>query len=136
MCASIHAPQIGHPRLDDEHGEFVELAMQLRAANDDALLFVYDTLHAHARSHFAFEESLMAPYEFASKACHVEEHAAVLKSFEEVREAVLGGRSRIARSLADQIIAWLPEHVDALDRHLAKFIFFQKTGGAPVLLRR
>ena len=40
-----------------------------------------------------------------------------------------------APSFADRLLEWLPEHVDALDRHLAKYIFYRKTGGAPVLLQ-
>jgi len=32
--------------------------------------------------------------------------------------------------------AALPEHIDALDRQLAKLLFHRQTVGAPILLRR
>ncbi len=46
------------------------------------------------------------------------------------------GKVHVARNMASSLIEWLPEHVDALDRQLAKFLFHRQTGGAPVLLRR
>ena len=128
--------QIGHDRLDDDHEEFVAIAVRLRDATGEAVLPAFAALHAHARAHFAMEDELMAPHDFASKECHVDEHAAVLQSFEEVGAALHAGQSALAARFAAQLLAWLPEHVDALDRHLAKFIFFKQTGGAPVLLRR
>ena len=128
--------QLGHQRLDADHDEFIALAQQLRQAGADNVVAAHDALAAHARAHFALEDSLMAPHDFASKECHVDEHAAVLASFDEVRTVLLQGRTELAARFADRLIAWLPEHVDALDRHLAKFIFFQQTGGAPVLIRR
>jgi hemerythrin len=127
---------VGHQRLDQDHEEFLALALVLRRATGEAVLPAHDALHEHARQHFAFEDALMAPHDFASKACHVDEHAAVLKSFDEVRTALLAGRTAVAVRFADHIIDWLPEHVDALDRQLAKYIFYRQTGGAPVLLQR
>lgn len=127
---------LGHQRLDEDHDEFLALAQQLREAGADEVVAAHDALADHARTHFALEDLLMAPHDFASKECHVDEHAAVLASFDEVRIALVQGRTEIAARFADRLIAWLPEHVDALDRHLAKFIFFKKTGGAPVLIRR
>lgn len=127
---------IGHARLDQDHGEFLALALGLRQAGGDDVLRAFDALHAHAREHFAFEDAIMAPHDFASRECHVDEHAAVLHSFDEVRAALLAGQARVAARFADRIMAWLPEHVDALDRHLAKYLFHRQTGGAPVLLHR
>jgi hemerythrin len=129
-------PSIGHARLDDDHAEFIDLVRCLGRATGDGVLAAFDALHAHAIGHFAYEDDLMAPHDFASKECHVDEHAAVLKSCEDVRAAILSGRTDIAARFADRLAAWLPEHVDALDRHLAKFIFYRQTGGAPVLLHR
>ena len=78
----------------------------------------------------------MATTEFSSKECHIDEHAAVRKSFEEVLAAIQDGKPEVATRFAQQILAWLPEHADALDRHLTKQLFHQQTGGAPVLLHR
>jgi hemerythrin len=130
------APRIGHPQMDEDHEHFLVLIANVQAAPVDERLSAFDTLFAHARTHFAAEDEIMAPHDFASKECHVDEHRAVLVSFGEVRQALVDGRIDVLSSFLGQLAAWLPEHVDALDRQLAKFVFFKQTGGAPVLIRR
>lgn len=129
-------PPIGYARLDEDHDEFVGLVSRLRHAGSEDVLAAHAALHDHAIQHFAFEDSLMGPHDFASKECHLDEHAAVLHSFDEVRTALLAGNAAVAARFADHLLEWLPAHVDALDRQLAKFIFYRETGGAPVLLHR
>jgi len=128
--------QTGHAILDADHESLAALIDALRTASAAQLLEAFDALHAELREHFATEDALMAPYNFSSRECHLDEHAAVLRSFDEVRPAIASGQIILAQRFAAELERWLPEHVDALDRNLAKFLFFRETGGAPVLLAR
>jgi hemerythrin len=129
-------PRLGDNRLDDDHDEIRSLAQGLRNAGAADRLQAFDALHAQVLAHFAMEDALMAPHDFSSKECHVDEHAAVRQSFDEVRIAVEAGRADIASRFADHFLSWLPAHADALDRQLAKLLFLRKTGGAAVMLHR
>ena len=129
-------PRLGHERLDDDHDTMYALALDLSGGSVQHIPAAFDALHAHALEHFAIEDELMATTEFSSKECHIDEHAAVRKSFDEVRVAIQSGRPEVASRFAHQILAWLPEHADALDRHLTKLLFQKQTGGAPVLIHR
>ncbi|WP_162565524.1 bacteriohemerythrin [Variovorax sp. SRS16] len=133
---SAGIPRLGDTRLDGQHDEIHALVRSLRTADPRSMLEAFDVLHAHVLDHFAMEEALMALNEFSSKECHISEHAAVRQSFQEVRAAIEAGRPGVAFRFAQQLLDWLPEHADALDRHLVKLLFFQKTGGAAVLLHR
>lgn len=126
----------GHAQIDDDHDHLISAARALRDADDDLFIAGFTALHASFAEHFAAEDGLMASQDFASRDCHLDEHAAVLASFEEVGGLMRAGRPGPARRMVEEIVRWLPEHIDALDRQLAKFVFHRNTGGAPVLLRR
>jgi hemerythrin-like metal-binding protein len=121
---------------NDDHQELLGLARDLAAAADEDLAAGFEALHSRFAEHFAVEDAWMAGHDFSSRECHLDEHAAVLRSFEEVGALLRGGDLQSVRRMALALADWLPEHIDALDRHLAKFMFFQQTGGAPVLLHR
>jgi hemerythrin len=126
----------GHAGIDQDHEELLALCQSLPQTLDDELPAAFHALHARFAAHFAQEDALMAQQDFSSRQCHLDEHAAVLQSFEDVGVALREGRMDPARRMGTALIDWLPEHIDALDRHLAKFMFYQQTGGAPVLIRR
>lgn len=126
----------GHAQIDDDHDELLALCRDLASTTDEDLPAAFAALRARFAEHFATEDALMAPHDFSSRDCHLDEHAAVLRSFDEVGEVVQAGNLSPARRMATALTDWLPEHIDALDRHLAKFMFQRRTGGAPVLLHR
>ena len=73
----------------------------------------------------------------ANAACHLDEHAAVLRSFGEVREILAGeGRPGLGQHLAGELLRWLPEHVHAMDAGVAASRSKQRFGGAPLVLHR
>lgn len=133
---STELPQTGHCNIDDDHDELLSLAIGIPGISDNDLLAAFGQMHARFTEHFAMEDLLMAAGDFSSRQCHLDEHAAVLQSFSEVSALLQRGMFQPARAMAKQLSKWLPEHIDALDRHLAKFVFHRQTGGAPILLHR
>ena len=127
---------LGHSAIDVSHDEFTRLVAALAEADDAATAPRFERLALHLREHFGDEDRLMRETGFPSQQCHLDEHAAVLASVEDVRRALQQGRPETARRLAHALTGWFPEHVDAMDRGLATWAFRQRTGGAPMVLQR
>ena len=74
---------------------------------------------------------------FPPRQCHMDEHDAVLKSVHEVQAYLReGGDVHNGRRLARELTKWFPGHADYMDSALAQWISKQRTGGAPVVIRR
>jgi hemerythrin len=132
---------LGHPAMDNSHREFVDDLRALLTAPDEGLGAALGALAAHLVSHFEREEGWMNTTEFPARQCHADEHAAVLKSVDEVQAlladaAQASRRFRIARELALELERWFPAHADYLDAALSHWMSRRAHGGVPVVLRR
>ena len=127
---------LGHPGMDATHREFVACVAAMLDADDGALAAALEVFGAHARRHFAEEDRQMAVTRYGSAGCHVDEHAAVLKSLDEVRDALARGRHEVVRSFARALADWFPEHARVMDQGLARWLIERELGGAPVRILR
>lgn len=126
---------VGVDAMDETHHEFVACVNAMLAATDDTLAAALDSFVEHARRHFAEEDAAMRDTAYGSAGCHVDEHAAVLKSAEEVRVALSQGHQHVVRALASALADWFPEHAGVMDQGLARWLIQRRLGGAPVALR-
>ena len=126
---------LGHDEMDGTHREFVGCVEAMLGASDADQLRALDAFAAHVRRHFADEDRWMAETAYDNARCHVDEHAAVLKSLEEVRAALETGRRDIVRSFAQALADWFPEHARVMDQGLARWLVERRLGGSPVLIR-
>lgn len=126
---------LGHGPMDDIHHEFVDLIGQLELAEDAQLPALLEAMEAHLQQHFAEENQWMEESQFPPRQCHMDEHAAVLKSVAEVREKLAEGNVQICRALIDALVDWFPGHATHLDSALAHWLSKQRFGGKPVVLR-
>ena len=127
---------LGFGEMDDTHREFVDLVDTLLTCGDDAVDAALQALAAHLERHFEEERQWMLRTAFPSAQCHLDEHAAVLKSLGEVEAVVREGRLEVARAFARALAGWFPEHTQAMDMGLAKWMVKQRLGGEPLLIRR
>ena len=127
---------LGYRPIDETHEEFVDLVRQMDAAADPDLAPLLALFAEHAKAHFDLENKLMVETEFPPRDCHIDEHAAVMKSIEEVLDLVNQGQYAYGRSLIDELIRWFPSHADHLDSALAHWMCKRSLGGKPVVLRR
>jgi hemerythrin len=130
---SLH---VGDTRMDATHAEFVALVNLMLEADEAALPAALDRFAEHARRHFGDEDRQMRETAYPSADCHLDEHAAVLASVEEVRAVVALGRREEARRLAAELARWFPEHTTHMDSGLAMWVIKRSTGGAPLVFRR
>lgn len=127
---------LGYAPMDEIHEEFVDIVGRLQAAEDAALPALMDELARHLQQHFAQENQWMEESDFPPRGCHIDEHAAVLKSVTEVREELVAGNTELCRDLVAHLVDWFPGHADHLDSALAHWMSKLRFGGKPVVLRR
>ena len=127
---------IGHRGMDDTHHEFVECVQALLTVEDAHLAAALETFAGHAQRHFGEEDDAMRASAYGSAGCHIDEHAAVLRSVDEVRKALADGRTEVVRAFARALAQWFPEHVSVMDQGLARWLIQRELGGAPVVIRR
>ncbi|NGY04365.1 bacteriohemerythrin [Solimonas terrae] len=132
--------KLGYERMDDTHRDFVEKVDALLGAGDTELAARLDAFIAHAEAHFDEEKEWMQSTGFPAADCHIDEHAAVMKSVLEVREllsASPGTRAFDAtRSLARALVDWFPGHATYLDSALSAWMCKRVYGGKPVVFHR
>ena len=126
---------LGHESMDDTHREFVACVDAMLRADDSALTAALDTFADHARRHFAEEDAAMQQTAYGSAGCHIDEHAAVLRSLDEVRAAFDRGHVDVVRSFAAALASWFPEHASVMDQGLARWLVQRRLGGSPMVMR-
>jgi hemerythrin-like metal-binding protein len=133
---------LGDAQLDAEHRELQRLTEELLAARPEQLAAAVDALHGHATAHFGGEDQDLRRLGGHNAECHLDEHAAVLKSLDEVREIVAdptgesAAKLRLARRLASQLSQWLPDHVDQMDASVVAARDRALLGGTRVRITR
>ncbi|GJH22503.1 hemerythrin family protein [Caballeronia novacaledonica] len=127
---------LGHPTMDETHHEFVARVNALLTVDDAQLERALDAFAEHARHHFGDEDDAMRDSVYGSAGCHIDEHAAVLRSLDDVRAMLAKGRMDVVRSFARALAEWFPEHVRVMDQGLARWLVQQKLGASPVVVRR
>ena len=127
---------LGYPAMDAEHREFVDRVQALQFAAEDQQLARLQNFADHARQHFESENGWMTETQFPARDCHIDEHAAVLRSVDEVLALARAGNLKPVRSLAAELARWFPGHADYLDSALAAWMCKQRWQGQPVVLRR
>ncbi|MEN2386041.1 hemerythrin domain-containing protein [Comamonas sp. A7-5] len=127
---------MGHGPMDELHEEFVKLIALLQTAEDSELPSLLQAMESHLQHHFAEEDQWMLNTGFPPRDCHIDEHAAVLKSVAEVRVKLAEGNILLCRDLTKALVDWFPGHATHLDSALAHWLSKQRFGGKPVVIRR
>ncbi|KWR87235.1 bacteriohemerythrin [Cupriavidus sp. IDO] len=127
---------LGHQSMDDMHHEFVACVHALLTASDGHLRHALDDFADHARRHFGEEDASMRETTYGSAGCHIDEHSAVLKSIDEVRERLDKGHTQVVRAFARALMDWFPEHVRVMDQGLARWLTQRRLGASPIVIQR
>jgi hemerythrin-like metal-binding protein len=133
--------KLGDPTLDEDHTELQRLIDDMTGAPVHQVLEKLEALRAHAAKHFAVEDEDLRRMKDGNASCHLDEHAAVLKSLGEVRDIIAQGASSVeivnmVVPLCAELNRWLPEHVQAMDAGVAIFRTKTRFGGAPIVISR
>ncbi len=127
---------VGFAAMDAIHSEFDELLVRASEAGFTDYLELLIEIDAHLRRHFSAEDRWMVETFFPPRQCHIDEHAAVLLSSEEVLALARRGNSEAAPRFIEALRQWLPGHADHLDSALAAWLCKTRFGGKPVIVHR
>lgn len=127
---------LGYGPMDSVHQEFVECVASLAMASEVDMAERMRQLITHVQHHFDEENAWMNETNFPAKECHIDEHAAVLKSIMEVNDLVKAGDTSHCVRLSKALMEWFPGHADYLDSALAHWMCKQRLGGKPIVIRR
>jgi hemerythrin len=127
---------LGYGPMDTIHAEFDVLVRATLAGSDAEFHALLLPLIAHLQRHFGEEDAWMRETGFPPGDCHIDEHAAVLRSAAEVEPLVAAGRIDIGRSFVEELARWFPGHADYLDSALAAWMCKRQYGGKPVVIQR
>jgi hemerythrin len=127
---------LGYAPMDEVHEAFVEVVGRMLKAPEAQLAGLLDEFEIHAKQHFDAEDRWMVETGFPARACHIDEHAAVLRSVQGIRRQLVAGNPAAVRRLALELQAWFPGHAQHLDSALAHWMCQLRLGGPPVVLRR
>jgi hemerythrin-like metal-binding protein len=127
---------LGYGPMDVSHQEFVAVVSALMDAADEQLGDHLEQVETHLHEHFGTEDRWMEETDFPARECHMNEHAAVLRSLEQVKELWADGNTTIVRQFGDELVRWFPGHADYLDSALSHWMSKARLGGKPVVLRR
>jgi hemerythrin len=127
---------LGYGPMDTIHAEFSELLALANGPGERDWVELLTRIDAHLRSHFEAEDRWMTETEFPPRECHMDEHAAVLKSSGEVLALAVEGETSPAPSFVAELGRWFPGHADYLDSALAAWMCKRRFGGKPVVLHK
>jgi hemerythrin-like metal-binding protein len=130
---------LGDPKLDSDHNELSRLIEQLATAPPERAVEALRALQRHATEHFTMEDQDLRDMKDGNASCHIDEHAAVLNSLEEVCVHVApdpaSDRSQdMLVRLVAELRRWLPVHVLEMDAAVASSRTKKRLGGAPIVL--
>lgn len=123
---------LGEPPIDDDHKHIVAVLGEVIVAHDTDLLAHWSALIAAMQKHFDMEDGWMQMTGFTADNCHSSQHAIILRILREGEVRGQGGELDVVRQMAQELGAWLPHHVEAMDAsmvaHFASVGFDTRTG--------
>ena len=127
---------LGYAPMDHTHREFLEVVAAVQRSPDAGLMECFAALKAHLQMHFGQEDTWMRDTAFPAGDCHIDEHAAVMRSVHQVEVLLEQGDTAECRRLADELSSWFPGHATYLDSALSHWMCKLHYGGTPVVVRR
>lgn len=127
---------LGYAPMDNIHAELDELLALANSRAEHDWPELLGRIDAHLREHFEAEDRWMRETDFPPRDCHIDEHAAVLKSSGEVLALAMQGDTTHAHSFVAELARWFPGHADYLDSALAAWMCKRHYGGKPVVIHR
>lgn len=127
--------ELGEAGMDAAHHEFIDIVANMIDCPETEFAQQLELFRIHAERHFGDEDQMMQEG-YTSAQCHLDEHAAVLKSTFEVQALVRDGNFGVGRRFATELAHWFPEHTIAMDRGLADWALKKRLGGARMVFKR
>lgn len=119
---------VGIALIDSQHQELIGRVNKIangiaKKDQSEAMQEMLSGLLLFVREHFAFEERLMAEYDFPEMASHIEEHRRLLQQLSNLIKAdPRAPRHNKAALVSAFLTDWTEQHILQDDKELGKFI--------------
>lgn len=101
--------------VDDDHQAIVASLAQVVLASDEDLMPRWSHLISAMEAHFKMEDAWLVTTGFTADNCHSTQHATILRIMREGEARGHQGEGHVVRQMADELGAWLPQHVHSMD---------------------
>lgn len=118
---------VGIVSIDDQHKKLVELVNKLHEAmgqgrGDKILKEVLAELIEYTKTHFSYEEKLMANNGYPEFMAHKSEHDQLTRKVLEFQAAAQTGQMALSVSLSSFLKTWLLSHIAGYDKKYSLFL--------------
>lgn len=114
--------QLGDPRTDSTHEEFIVMLNATASAVATVQLLKYQELVEHTVEHFAQEERWMRACDIPEDFCHFTQHSGVLEVMKEVERRALLGETALIGQMLEALVEWFPGHAQSMDAGLVTYL--------------
>jgi len=118
---------VGVMDIDAQHKRLVELVNELHDAMSlgkgrDTVGKTLDGLIDYTRTHFAFEEKLMAVHTYPAAAQHKIEHESLTRQVVELQGKFLTGQATVTLTVMKFLKDWLSNHILSVDKKFGAYL--------------
>lgn len=116
--------ETGVPAIDEQHKElFRQVDILLDSGKADRVQSTLNFLGDYVVKHFATEEGLQAKSRYPKMAEHKKAHADFIATYKSLRQEYesSGQNAIILMKISKTALAWLKEHIRALDKEFAAY---------------
>ncbi|MEN8209723.1 MAG: bacteriohemerythrin, partial [Candidatus Fermentibacteria bacterium] len=122
---------VGIQSIDDQHRKLIDLLNRLHGSSvsekgSDTLKDILNELVEYTKTHFGYEEKLMAEFGYPEEAAHIETHGSLAGQVIEFNESFQAGKSKLSGELFSFLRKWLNGHIRGTDRKYT--VFFLEHG--------
>ena len=113
--------------IDNQHKRLVDLVNQLHDAmvqgkGRDVMGKTLAGLIDYTRTHFAFEQELMARYNYPASLLHKTEHDDLTQKVVDLQSQYLAGKAALSVEVMSFLKIWLATHIQKTDRQFGRFL--------------
>ena len=115
------------PEIDSQHEELIRLVNRLHEAmlqgqDRSVVEGILTQLIEHTRTHFSYEEQLMAKYDYPRYKAHKSEHDRLMQHLVDLAERYKNGELLLSFAIVLELKGWAVVHIEKSDKPLGSFL--------------
>ena len=118
---------VGINSIDEQHKKLINMINALNNAlaegqANEVLAKIFDGLAVYTVKHFGYEEELFAQYGYTESQAHKNEHQALIKQVQSLRQKMIDGDFMISVEVMVFLKEWLTHHILKTDKAYSRFL--------------
>ncbi len=118
---------VGNDKIDHDHQALIGITNELSQAVEDGqgkaiIADVLSRLSDYVGYHFDHEEQIMRRFRYSEMACHIQEHADLIKGLDELVYEHEVAPNVVTTDTLEFLKHWLVDHIKTWDHRLGLFL--------------